>query len=171
VESGEPLVGKVGEYDVESRHLQGCSPHLCRLRAEGLVPTCKYWIYQSHARDMGPVSLVADCQQKLIFSPLLHWLLWERSYVWTRRPVSRHAVGWVGSPSSQYQWICSNLLMTTWRLTMHWPCDIRMVWDHMRTERGMRVAYWSGFPYRVYINSNRRDSQIWVTACLVTTIK
>jgi hypothetical protein len=33
-ESGGPSVGKGGENDVESRHLQGCSPCLCRLRTE-----------------------------------------------------------------------------------------------------------------------------------------
>jgi hypothetical protein len=41
-----------------------------------------------------------------------------------------------------------------------------MVWDHTRTEHGMHVACWSGFPYRVYIDSNRRDPWICVTACL-----
>jgi hypothetical protein len=30
----------------------------------------------------------------------------------------------------------------------------------------MRVACWSGFSCRVYINSNCRGSRIWVTACL-----
>jgi hypothetical protein len=29
----------------------------------------------------------------------------------------------------------------------------------------------SGFPYRVYIDSNYHDSQILVTACLVAAIK
>jgi hypothetical protein len=29
VESGVPSVGKIGECDVKSRHLQGCSPRLC----------------------------------------------------------------------------------------------------------------------------------------------
>jgi hypothetical protein len=40
-ESVGPLVGKVGESDVESRHLQGCRPHLCRLRTDGLSPVSK----------------------------------------------------------------------------------------------------------------------------------
>jgi hypothetical protein len=35
-----------------------------------------------------------------------------------------------------------------------------MVGDHMLIECGMHVACWSGFPSRVYIDSNRRDSQI-----------
>jgi hypothetical protein len=37
-----PLVGKIGEWYVKSRYLQGCSPHLCRLRTDGLAPTSKY---------------------------------------------------------------------------------------------------------------------------------
>jgi hypothetical protein len=30
------------EWYVESRHLQGCSPRLCRLRTDGLAPVRKY---------------------------------------------------------------------------------------------------------------------------------
>jgi hypothetical protein len=41
-ESGGLPVGKSGECDVKSRHLQGYSPRLCRLRTEGLVPTSMY---------------------------------------------------------------------------------------------------------------------------------
>jgi hypothetical protein len=41
-ESGGPSVRKVGECDVESRHLQGCSPRLCQLRTNGLAPASKY---------------------------------------------------------------------------------------------------------------------------------
>jgi hypothetical protein len=33
--------GWEGRY-VESRHLQGCSPHLCRLSTDGLAPVSKY---------------------------------------------------------------------------------------------------------------------------------
>jgi hypothetical protein len=42
MESEGPLVGKGGECDVESQHLQGCSPHLGRLRTDGLAPMSKY---------------------------------------------------------------------------------------------------------------------------------
>jgi hypothetical protein len=38
-----------------------------------------------------------------------------------------------------------------------------MVWDHTQTECGKRVACWSGFSYRVYINSNHYDS--WIMVC------
>jgi hypothetical protein len=58
VESEWPLIRKVGEWDVASWHLQGCSPRLYRLRTNWLTPTSKYWMYWSHAGDMGPVSLV-----------------------------------------------------------------------------------------------------------------
>jgi hypothetical protein len=30
------------EWFVESRHLQGSGPHLCRLRTDGLAPVSKY---------------------------------------------------------------------------------------------------------------------------------
>jgi hypothetical protein len=35
---GRQLVGKVRECYVKNRHLQGCSPRLCRLRTDGLAP-------------------------------------------------------------------------------------------------------------------------------------
>jgi hypothetical protein len=79
---------------VESRRLQGCNPRLCRLRTDGLIPVSKYLTYRSHVGDMGPVSLIAGCQQKLVFSPLPHWLLW------TRGSDGRRAMNYVGSHSS-----------------------------------------------------------------------
>jgi hypothetical protein len=112
---------------------------------------------------MDPVSLVAGYQQKLILSPLSHWLLWERSWVRTHRSDGRRVVDCVGSPSSQGQWICTNLLTTSRKVAMCWSREIRMVWDHTQTKRGMRVACWSGFPCRVYIDSNHGDSRIWVS--------
>jgi hypothetical protein len=36
------LVGKVREWYVACRHFQGCSPHQCRLRTDGLAPVSKY---------------------------------------------------------------------------------------------------------------------------------
>jgi hypothetical protein len=41
-ENEGPSVGKGRKSDVESQHLQGCSPLLCRLRTDGLVPVSKY---------------------------------------------------------------------------------------------------------------------------------
>jgi hypothetical protein len=42
MERGGPSVGVVGECCVESRHLQGCSLCLYRLRTDGLAPVGKY---------------------------------------------------------------------------------------------------------------------------------
>jgi hypothetical protein len=95
---------------------------------------------------MGPVSLVVGCQQKLDFFPLLHWLLWERSWVQTHGSVSQCAMDYVGSPSFRGQWICSNLLMTVRKVAICGPCEIHMVEGHTWTKRGKRVACWSGFP-------------------------
>jgi hypothetical protein len=148
---------------VQNRCLQGCSPRLCRLRTDGLTPVSKYWTYQSHTGDMCPVCLVAGCQQKFVFSPLPHWLLWERNWVRTCGLDDCWAMDCVGSPSSHGWWICTNLLMTSWKVAMRWPREICMVQDHMQTEHGIRVVCWSGFPCRVYIDSNRRDSRIWVS--------
>jgi hypothetical protein len=41
-ESRGSSVGKDGESDVESWHLQGGSLHLCRLRTKRLIPASKY---------------------------------------------------------------------------------------------------------------------------------
>jgi hypothetical protein len=51
-----PSVGKVGECDVASRHIQGYSLHLGRLRTDGLAPASKYWTYWSHASDIDSVN-------------------------------------------------------------------------------------------------------------------
>jgi hypothetical protein len=70
------------------------------------------------------------------------------------------AEGCVGSPSSQEQWIYSNLLMTVRKVTICGLREIRMILDHTRTEREKCVTCWSGFLCIVYIDSNRHDSRI-----------
>jgi hypothetical protein len=67
VEREGPSVGKDGECDAKSWHLQGCSPCLHRLRNDELAPVSKYWTYWPHTGVMGPVSLVAGCQQRINF--------------------------------------------------------------------------------------------------------
>jgi hypothetical protein len=101
--------------------LGGCSPRLCRLRTDGLAPASKYWKYQSHAGDMGPVSLVACRQQRVALPPLLQWLSWERNWVRTYRSASRRAVDCVRSSFSQKQWLCPSLLSTSRKVAMRWP--------------------------------------------------
>jgi hypothetical protein len=59
-----------------SRHLQGFSPRLCRLRTDRLAPVSKHWTYQSHAGVMGPVSwcsCVTTWPKPLSPTPRLSW--------------------------------------------------------------------------------------------------
>jgi hypothetical protein len=74
-------------------------------------------MYRSHAGVMGPVSLLAGCQQKLVFSPLPHYVVREKLGMdpQIRQPLS---CGCVGSPSSRGQWICTNLLTTSQKIAM-----------------------------------------------------
>jgi hypothetical protein len=130
---------------VESRHLQGCSTCLSRLRTDGLALRVSIERKDRMLVFMGPVRLVVGCQQKFGFSLLLQWLVRERSWVRTCGSLS-WAGGCVGSPSSWEQWICSNLLMIVRKLAICGPCEIRIVLNHTRTERGKRVECWSGFP-------------------------
>jgi hypothetical protein len=122
VERGGPLVGKVGDWYVESRCLQGCSPCLCRLRTDELAPTSKYWTYRLHVDDMGLVSLVAYHWQKLSLSLLLHWLAWERNWVQTRGSVSQRAVDCVGSPFPREQWDPSKSIDDSWKVATYGVC-------------------------------------------------
>jgi hypothetical protein len=69
MESRGRSVWKVMESDVEHRHFQGCIPRLCQLRTDGLSLVSKYLTYRLHTGDMGPVSLVVGCQQKIGFAP------------------------------------------------------------------------------------------------------
>jgi hypothetical protein len=48
---------------MESWHLQGYRPLLCRLMTKGLIPVSKYWTYWSHARDTGSINW---CSQSAI---------------------------------------------------------------------------------------------------------
>jgi hypothetical protein len=63
------LVEKVRERVMESRHLQDCSPRLCRLRTDGLTPVIKYWTYRSHVDVYVPSKPSSHHQQILGFAP------------------------------------------------------------------------------------------------------
>jgi hypothetical protein len=140
-----PPAGKVGEWYVESWHLQGCSPRLSRLRIDGLAPASKYWTYWSHAGVYGGFGREAG------YGPMDH------------SAGLRVVSGALLLGSSESIQIC-------WRL-----CERLLYVDHMKyvwswTIRGLSVeSVWRVgrvFPCKVYINSNRHDSRIWVTACL-----
>jgi hypothetical protein len=167
VERGGLPVGKVGEWYVESRRRQGCSPRLCRLRTDGLTPVSKYWTYRSHAGDMSPVSLVACHRHKLCLSLLLHWLAWERNWVRTCGSVSQHAMDWVGSPffsgavgSIQiYQRLVKGCyVLTTWDTYGRWPyvdwswnaCSVLVGFPPARCT-SIRIAVTLGYEYRLFM--------------------
>jgi hypothetical protein len=74
-----PSVGKVGEWYVDSRHLQDCSPCLSRLRTDGLAPASKYWTYRSHAGVYESSKSSSRRQQMLGFAPTASLVgLWEK---------------------------------------------------------------------------------------------
>jgi hypothetical protein len=90
---------------------------------------------------VGPVNQVVGWQQKLDFSPMLHWLLWERSWVQTHGSVSRCAVDCIGSPSCREQWICSNLLTIARKVVTYGDYPQEAYAGHMWTSiRSVRVV-------------------------------
>jgi hypothetical protein len=95
---------------------------------------------------MSPVSLVASRQQRVTLPPLLQWLARERNRVRTHRSVSSCAANYVRSHFSQEQWLCPSLLMTSRKIAICEPREIRMVEGHTRIEQGKRVTCWSDFP-------------------------
>jgi hypothetical protein len=124
------------------------SPRLCWLSIDGLVPVRKYWMYQSHASNMGPISLVACCRQMFGLSTLLKWLSWERNWGRSHGPLSwaDQLRGGVGSTFSREQWICPTLLDQCERLS-------RMGTTRRKRTPGIRglaweayMSCWSGFP-------------------------
>jgi hypothetical protein len=150
---------------VASRHLQGCSPRLCRLRTIRLAPMSKYWTYRSHDSDMSPVNLVACYWWVFGFLHcFIGWLGRENGY----GPVDR-SIGVLVIVSRALFLRSSDSVQLCRRLMegchVRGPpvgsvCRAYVNWCGKRTCRVGRV-----FPCRVYIDSNRRDSQIWVTAC------
>jgi hypothetical protein len=153
-ESRGPSVGKGRESVVVSRHLQGGSSCLCWLRTNGLVPASKYLTYWSYAGDMGPVNRCSQSSIDACVFPLLQWMLGEGNWVGTRGSVSRRAVNWMGAL----------FLMIVDPFN---SIDDNAKGCHVRLVMSADVSCVSGFSYRMYINLNRRDSQIWVIAYLV----
>jgi hypothetical protein len=122
---------------------------LCWLRTEGLTLANKYWTCWSHAGDMGPASLLVCRQHMLGLSLLLPWLCLETNWGGSHGPLSR-AKRW----SQEHFFLGAVVsIQRCWWLA---KCC------YTRTERGMSVACWSSFPCIVYIDSNHRDSRIWV---------
>jgi hypothetical protein len=162
-ESIGSLVWKAGESDVESRDLQGGSPHLCHLRIDRLAPASKYWTYWSHARDMAPVNQCSLSSIDVGFSRLLQWMF--REIIW-ERPVDRST---------------NVLCIRTGDLSLESSESVQIYWVSVKCYhvRGLSIRSVSGltwevcvpcvsnFSYKMCIDSNCHDSRIYVTACLV----
>jgi hypothetical protein len=157
--------GKSGESVMAILRFLYGSPRLCRLRTDGLVPVSKYWTYRSHAGDYGPSKPSSLPSTDAWLKPTtslvglgekLRWVPWTTQPGWE---VESGAL-FLGSSS-----IRPTLLATHERL----PCT------GTATESVQRAYMdWHGkhichvgrvFPCRVYIDSNCRDSRIWVIAC------
>jgi hypothetical protein len=138
------------------------SPRLCQLMIEGLVPMIKYWTYRSYTGDMG---LVRWCSWVTTWPKPLsllqgyregggkRWPKTTAGSVCLRLPRLLLGVGacfvLMGTSERLPTW-------TTWDVGSSTLCEssVESVW---------RVD--QVFPCRVYIDSNHRESRIWVTAC------
>jgi hypothetical protein len=143
------MVGKVREWYMKNQHLQGCSPRLCWLRTDGLAPASKYWTYQSHVNDIGPISLVACYQQMFdFFYCFIGWLGRKTEY----GPMDRTAgVLWIMSGALFWvQWLYPTSLMTHKGLLC--VDRVRYVWSWTIHELSMGCMWRVGqiFSYRVY---------------------
>jgi hypothetical protein len=95
---------------------------------------------------MGPVNLVVGHRQELSLRPLLHWLVWERSWVRTRGSVSRRAVDCVGSTFSQEQWDLSKSVGTSRKVATYGDRPQEVYAGHMWTGVGSVRVVLVGFP-------------------------
>jgi hypothetical protein len=120
------------------------SPHLYRLRTEGLVPVSKYWTYRSHAGVYGPIKLSSMLSIDAGFHLLLHWLAWERNRLW---PVNYSAGLGVASGalilgSSR---IHLTLLTTTRMIAMYVNCPqeayVGRTWTDVRSAHVMLIGF------------------------------
>jgi hypothetical protein len=137
-----PSVGKIWEWYVESRHLQGCSPRLCQLRTDGLASASKYWMYWSHAGVMCLVSwysCVTTWLKPLSPTPRLSW--GRKNDV--IQCDGRTSLFLITKTSFGYRCMfhpCGDLRKVAY--ADHGRCMVR---DHTRIKCGKRVACWSGF--------------------------
>jgi hypothetical protein len=152
---------------MQSRHLQGCSTRLCRLRTDGLTPMSKYWAYRSHAGVYGPSKSSNLSSTESGFTPHCFnvWLGREIGY----EPMNRSAV---------VLWIVSGALFLgssgsvhccwRWLKRLLYVDHVGYVWSWIICGLSMESVWRVGrvFSCRVYIDSDCHDSQIWVTACL-----
>jgi hypothetical protein len=128
-----------------SRHQQGCSRRLCRLMTDGLAPVSKYWTYQSHAGDMGPVSLVACYRHMFGFHYYFNGCV-ERETGWR----TCGSLSWAGFVSGALflgsSWVCPTLLMACERLPRMGTVRRKHMSDVCGLAWEVYVSCWWGFP-------------------------
>jgi hypothetical protein len=120
-------------------------------------------MYQMHAGDMGPVSIVADVNRGWLYPHCFNgWL----GRVTVYKPMDQSVVVlWIMSEAlflrsnsyvHRYWWLCERLLCVD---------RVRYVWSRIIHGLSVGCVWHVGqvFPCRVYINLNHRDSQIWVS--------
>jgi hypothetical protein len=117
-----------------SRHLQGCSPCLCRLRTDGLAPVSEYWAYRSHLGDMGSINLVACCQWMFGFHYCFNSCVRRETGWWTCRSLSQ-ARGCVRSPFLGSSRVHPTLMMAFGRLPRTWTA-------HRKQTQGIHELAW-----------------------------
>jgi hypothetical protein len=134
-------------------------PHLCQLRTNRWAPVSKYCTYQSHAGVMGPVSwcsCVTTWPKPLSPTPRLSWgreMRWPKTTAGPVRLRPPRLLLGVG--------VCFILVGTSKRFPTQTMGD---VWSETIRELSVQSMWhvdWV-FPCRVYIDSNHRDSQMWV---------
>jgi hypothetical protein len=156
-------VGKVGKWYMESRHIQDCSPCLCQLRIDGLASranikrTNRMLIYE----PSNPSSLLLTV---VWLSPLLLWLWgWEKLDGDTQ--INQLAC-W-GCSREFFFLVSSDSVQLCWRLRegLLYVDRVRYVWSRIIHGLSVKIMWRIGrvFPCMVYIDSNRRNSRIWVS--------
>jgi hypothetical protein len=121
----------------------------------------KYWIYRSHVGDMGLVSLVASCQQKVSFAPTIS-LVGSGEKLDTDPRIGQPS--WCGLCQEPFFSGAVDLLNSVddyakgcYALTMWDTYGLGPYADRAWDAYGVFVWF-----CRVYIDSNLHDSRIWV---------
>jgi hypothetical protein len=131
---------------MEIRHLQHCSPYLCRLRTDGLAPASKYGTYWSHAHD---ISLVNRCSifinRSLAQAYCFNGSIGRETGWHTCRLGSQRAADCVRSRFSRVQYDLSNSIGSAWNVatgTTHRQCTSGVRGQAQKAY----MSFVSGFP-------------------------
>jgi hypothetical protein len=162
----EHLEGKGGKSVVSILRFLCGSPYLCRLRTEGLVPVSKYWTYRSHAGVYGPNKPSSLPSTEGGFTPTASMTVLGEKLGTNLRIDQLMCCGLRQEPLFSGA-VALSIIVDDFTKGCHVQVlptrSVRRAyvdWHRKRTCRVDRI-----FPCRVYIDSNCRDSWIWVTAC------